>query len=107
MNEQTDIAAKKLYEATRVMVAKDRDWIPIHWSDLSEDGKEYYRHLVHLVRDNTPAPIDGEVRVRLPGMRGAQPILRIFRCDVTEEAINAECAEFRTWLMELTRNLRE
>jgi hypothetical protein len=101
-----DIAAAKLYDQMELTAPKDRDWVPIAWGDLHLDQKEYYRRLVRVVRDNYPAPIDGEVRVRLPGQPGTQDIVHIFRCDVTKDAIEQKCKELRHWLMDLTENYR-
>jgi hypothetical protein len=101
-----DIAASKLYERMEISTPKDRDWVPITWGDLPEDRKEYYRQLAQVVQDNSPAPVDGEIFVKLPGVQGGIPIHHVFRCDVTEASINAACFDLRTWLLEITKNLR-
>jgi len=101
-----DIAAKKLYELLDQDRPKDRDWTPIPWEQADEGTKNKVRAMVQLVAENTLAPIDGEVLVRLPGMHGVVPIKHVFRCDITEGAINAACVEIQDWLLELTKGMR-
>lgn len=99
-----DLAGKKLYEVLAPRLASNME--PKKWEDLTEDQKNATREMVLIVVNNFPAPIDGEVRIRLTGMHGTEPIKHIFRCDSTEVAITEQCAKLKDWLMELTRGFR-
>lgn len=113
MEHHEDIAARKLYELMAQQFKenepKDRDWVPtpiVPWEKLSEDQRQGTRDLVRIVTDNSPAPLSGELRIRWHGYGyGTEPIVRLYRSDVTPESIDAACADLAAWLKDLAVDL--
>lgn len=75
------------------------------WEELPESQKDFWRKVSSAAINAYPAPLSGEIRIRLP-IAGLTPIVRNVRCDVTPESIKEECSQIERWLNEISMGFR-